>query len=128
MKKSFGLSILIATTLLTLSGCGMVSKQMANPQKLQDKASVSIGVPADKITVSDISGDLDSVHFTAKVQGLNDRYYKCYYSSAIVVTSDTICNPIYSSVAAKLRAEKNGSDKANSTQCNALTKAAGQCK
>ncbi len=116
MKRT--LTVITISTLVVLSGCGMIDENLVSQETLQDKASYAIGATPEKITISDINSDISKVTFNATA---NDTLYRCYYTTAIAVKSDAVCT--------KMNGE-TGETTSNDTQakqCNALLKAAGQC-
>ena len=89
-----------------------------------EKAEFATGISADKLKIVEgsVSGSLDAVNY--KVKARNGQVYRCYFTSAIAVTSDALCTPIDSTGKA-FRAQKKKDAKEG--RCNALLRAAGRC-
>ena len=108
MKKYvfFGISAII------LAGCGTVGNVVISDSSLQKKAAFALDTTADKVTISNREGDIDSIKFVATTRG---RSHQCYITTVGgVISSDAICSGAGSAT--------------GSTNCNALSKAAGRCK
>ena len=114
-----GLLIVISCSLAwSLSGCGMLSAQITSEDTILDKAETATGIAKTnlKIVPGSIESSLDAVNF--KATDHNGNLYKCYFTSAIAVTSDAICSKL----------TKDGKEEpTNKGNCNALLKAAGKC-
>ena len=109
-------SALIAAA--SIAGCGMISEQVTSEDAMLDKAETATGIAKSnlKIVEGSVDSSLDAVRFNVTDQSGN--LYKCYFTSAIAVTSDALCTKI----------SKDGkAEPANSGNCNALLKAAGKC-
>lgn len=109
-------SALILATLIT--GCGMISEQVTSEDSMLDKAETATGISKSnlKLVEGSVDSSLDAVNF--KVTDQDGNLYKCYFTSAIAVTSDALCTKI----------SKDGkAEPANQGNCNALLKAAGKC-
>lgn len=103
---------LVALSALILSACGTVGNVVISDESLKEKAAFALDTTADKVTISNRRGDIDSVKFVATTRG---RSHQCYISTmAGVLSSDAICSGAGSAT--------------GSTNCNALSKAAGRCK
>ncbi|MBC9130765.1 hypothetical protein JMI89_08390 [Frischella sp. Ac48] len=98
---------------LSLSGCGMIDGSIRSDESIKQKTAFALGTTPDKITISNKTKEMDSVKFNATFK---KKVYQCYYTTALVTSSDVLCSPM----------GKNGS-LPKTAQCNALTKAAGQC-
>ncbi|MDK4680555.1 hypothetical protein [Kingella negevensis] len=95
-----------------LSACGTVGNAVISDDSLKEKAAFALDTTADKVTISNRKGDIDSVKFVATARG---RSHQCYITTvAGVLSSDAICSGAGSAT--------------GSTNCNALSKAAGRCK
>ncbi|ULJ69079.1 hypothetical protein MIS45_10035 [Wielerella bovis] len=95
-----------------LSACGTVGNAVISDNALKEKAAFALDTTADKVTISNRHGDIDSVKFVATTRG---RSHQCYITTvAGVLSSDAICSGAGSAT--------------GSTNCNALSKAAGRCK
>lgn len=69
---------------------------------------------------------------TFKVKTNKGATYRCYFTSAIAVTSDAVCTKIGAKDEAKnakteKAAKKAGKNQSQSSDCNALLRAAGRC-
>ncbi len=110
-KILFAVSTLAAT--LALTSCGHVSNAVLSDDVLLDKAEFATGIDRDKLTLESRSGSIDSVEYTVRS---GKTKYRCYFTSAVAINSDAICQPI------------NGNKKSKkSGNCNALLRAAGRC-
>ncbi|XXQ67875.1 hypothetical protein ACKLNO_09680 [Neisseriaceae bacterium B1] len=95
-----------------LSACGTVGNVVISDDSLKEKAAFALDTTAEKVSISNRRGDIDSVKFVATTRG---RSHQCYISTvAGVLSSDAICSGAGSAT--------------GSTNCNALSKAAGRCK
>lgn len=112
--------ILLAVTALSatlaLTSCGHVSNAVLSDDTLLEKAEFATGIDRDSLTLDSRSGSLDSVEYTVKAS--NGAKFRCYFTSAVAITSDAICQEISSN--GKKKSKKTGN-------CNALLKAAGKC-
>lgn len=117
-KKFTALSGILFSSALLMSGCGMISEQITSEDTILDKAETATGVAKENLTIVEGSVDssIDAVNF--KVQDKQGNIYKCYFTSAVAITSDAICSQI--SADGKVKP-------ANKGNCNALLKAAGKC-
>ena len=113
------LQMALAGSLVSLlAGCGSIASSMANDSDLQKKAGVALNTSPDRLKILDRSTSLDSVKF--RVQS-SKGIYNCYYTSVYgALDSDTLCS-------GPVDGAKAEDAKATSTECNALTKAAGRC-
>jgi len=101
-----------------VAGCGSIASSMATDSNLQEKAGVALNTSPDRLKILDRSTTLDSVNF--RVQS-SKGIYNCYYTSVYgAVDSDTLCSGPVDGASVQ-------DSSTNSTQCNALTKAAGRC-
>ena len=101
-----------------LSGCGMISQQVNNDDDLLERAELATGIDRAQLSVvpNSVSSSLDAVNYSVKDK--KNNLYRCYFTSVIAVTSDSICTKI----------SKDGKQEpANKGNCNALLKAAGKC-
>ena len=118
------LSILTLSAVLlgTLTSCGHVARRMATPENLVKRAAFSIGVEEDALTVVDgsVRSEMDSVHF--EVLDQQGTRYRCYYTTGIGFTSDTLCNAV-----SKTGTPTKASSQKKTGNCNALLRAAGKC-
>jgi len=99
----------IATIALSsglLAGCGILGNAFTSDKSLANKASFYLGEKPEQITISDRSGGIIAIDFTATPEGKEPK--KCYVDSLIVYNSDAICE-------------------GKAASCNALLKAAGKC-
>lgn len=121
MKKTA--FIITALSALTLSGCGHISKNFVSEDTLIDKAEFATGIDASRLSVvkGSVKPELDSIHYQVKTKG--GATYRCYFTSAIAITSDAVCKKIGSK--GKDPVKKNRQKDAEG--CNALLKAAGRC-
>ena len=117
-------STLVVSAVLSLTACGHIQKEMSSEEMMLDKAEFATGITAKnlKIVPDSVRAEIDSVHY--KVKARNGNTFRCYFTSAIAVTSDAICTPIDGSGKAfknqKKKAAKEG-------RCNELLRAAGRC-
>lgn len=131
--KKLAVIALIAASAFALTGCGAIAQKMTSNEDLLDKAEFATGIEAKNLTVipNSVHGELDAVHF--KVKTNKGATYRCYFTSAIAVTSDAVCTKIGAkeevkstkNVNAKNAGKKSG--KSQSSDCNALLRAAGRC-
>ncbi len=104
--------LLIALCSTVLAGCGTVGNAVISDDTLKEKAAFALDTTADKVTISNRRGDIDSVKFVATTHG---RSHQCYITTVYgIISSDAICSGAGSAT--------------GSTNCNALSKAAGRCK
>lgn len=100
------------TSLLVLAACGTVGNAVISDESLKEKAAFALDTTADKVSISNRRGDLDSVKFVATTR---NRSHQCYITTVGgVISSDAICSGAGSAT--------------GSTNCNALTRAAGRCR
>lgn len=130
--KNLAVIALIAASAFALTGCGAISQKMTSNEDLLDKAEFATGIEAKNLTVipNSVHGELDAVHF--KVKTNKGATYRCYFTSAIAVTSDAVCTKIGAKDEAKnakteKAAKKAGKNQSQSSDCNALLRAAGRC-
>lgn len=92
--KKLAVIALIAASAFALTGCGAISQKMTSNEDLLDKAEFATGIEAKNLTVipNSVHGELDAVHF--KVKTNKGATYRCYFTSAIAVTSDAVCTKI----------------------------------
>ena len=121
MKKTA--LIIAALSVLTLSGCGHISKNFVSEDTPIEKAEFATGIEASRLSVvkGSVKPELDSIHYQVKTKG--GATYRCYFTSAIAITSDAVCKKIGSK--GKDPVKKNRQK--NAEGCNALLKAAGRC-
>lgn len=118
MFHHFLTALAVTGTALALTSCGMISEKITSEDAMLDKAETATGIAKSNLSLVDGSVDsgLDAVNFS--VTDTQGNLYKCYFTSAIAITSDAICTKI----------NKDGtSEPANQGNCNALLKAAGKC-
>lgn len=118
MFHHFLTALAVTGTALALTSCGMISEKITSEDAMLDKAETATGIAKSSLSLVDGSVDsgLDAVNFS--VTDTQGNLYKCYFTSAIAITSDAICTKI----------NKDGtSEPANQGNCNALLKAAGKC-
>ncbi|MCK0513547.1 hypothetical protein MXE38_01465 [Anaerobiospirillum sp. NML120448] len=117
--NSLVVKTLAATSVaLFLNGCGMVSQGITSDDSYLDKAESAIGIDKSQLTLDkdSVKGGIDAVNFD--VYDKKGNRYKCYFTSAVAITSDALCTKI----------SKDGTaTPANKGNCNALLKAAGRC-
>jgi len=101
---------------MTLTSCGHVSNAVLSDEMLLEKAEFATGIDRDNLTLDSRSGSLDSVEYTVKSN--KGEKFRCYFTSAVAITSDAICQEI--SANGKKKSRKGGN-------CNALLRAAGKC-
>lgn len=104
--------------LTVLSGCGIIEKQIASNESLQEKAAFAIGTQPSNISISNVQSGLEEITFDADANG---SQYKCYYTTVIAVKSDAICRKMGAKTDPKTKTEESQGE------CNALLKAAGRC-
>ncbi|WP_339421300.1 MULTISPECIES: hypothetical protein [unclassified Pseudomonas] len=102
-----------------IQGCGIIASKTVRDSSLQEKAAVTLNTTSEKVRVFDKHGELDSVKFKAQT---SKGIYNCYYTSLVVLDSDTLCSgPVDG-------ARKQASSEAEPpASCNALLKATGRC-
>ena len=104
--------LLMTLCSVVLAACGTVGNVVISDESLKEKAAFALDTTADKVTISNRRGDIDSIKFVATTRG---RSHQCYITTvAGVISSDAICSGAGSAT--------------GSTNCNALSKAAGRCK
>lgn len=117
--NSLVVKTLAATSVaLFLNGCGMVSSGITSEDSYLDRAESAIGIDKSQLTLDkdSVKGGIDAVNFD--VYDKKGNRYKCYFTSAVAITSDALCTKI----------SKDGTaTPANKGNCNALLKAAGRC-
>ena len=93
MKKTA--FIITALSALTLSGCGHISKNFVSEDTLIDKAEFATGIDASRLSVvkGSVKPELDSIHYQVKTKG--GATYRCYFTSAIAITSDAVAPPLF---------------------------------
>ena len=93
MRVTVAMPLILAGAVV-LTGCGMVSSAIVSDETLLDKAETATGVAKENLTLVSESKDasLDAVNF--KVTDKQGNLYKCYFTSAVAVTSDAICTKI----------------------------------
>lgn len=122
--KKLALSTLTLCAALSLTACGHIQKEISSEATMLEKAEFATGISADRLKIVDgsVTGSLDAVNY--KVKARNGKVFRCYFTSAIAITSDAICTPIDSTGKAfdeqKKKTAKEGG-------CNALLRAAGRC-
>lgn len=86
--------LLVVACTAPLAGCGMVSSSLTSKDTMLEKAEFATGINKNNLTIVEesVSGSLDAVNFTVKDKQNNT--YKCYFTSAIAVTSDAVCTKI----------------------------------
>lgn len=95
-----------------LSACGAVGNTVISDESLREKAAFALDTTADRVSISNRRGDIDSVKFVATTRG---RSHQCYITTvAGVLSSDAICSGAGSAT--------------GSTNCNALSRRAGRCR
>ena len=115
MKHKLFLAVISVSSLLT--ACGHVSNAVLSEQDLLDKAEFATGISRDQLTLVERAGSLDAVDY--RVATKKGRQFRCYFTSALAVTSDAVCQEI----------TKDGkkTTKQKKDDCNALLRAAGKC-
>ena len=104
--------LLMTLCSVVLAACGTVGNVVISDDSLKEKAAFALDTTADKVTISNRRGDIDSIKFVATTRG---RSHQCYITTmAGVLSSQAICSGAGSAT--------------GSTNCNALSKAAGRCK
>lgn len=118
-KAKFMLTVAILAGAAVLAGCGHISKSMVSEATMLDKAEMATGVDVSRLSIvpGSIMAEMDAVHY--KVKSKNGQTWRCYFTSAIAVTSDAVCKQI-SGKAIKQPKQKPGA-------CNDLLRAAGRC-
>lgn len=115
---------LVAGAVLSLTACGHIQKEISSEADMLDKAEFATGIDARNLRIVEgsVSGSINSVNY--KVKAKNGQVYRCYFTSALAVTSDAICTPIdKDGKAFKKQKAKTRSD----GKCNDLLRAAGRC-
>ena len=122
-KQIIRLAAVVAAA-LTLTACGHIAKETTSEEAMLDKAEFATGIDRNNLKVvnGSVEGSMDAVHF--KVKAKNGATYRCYFTSAIAVTSDAICTP-NDGTGKAFRKQKEKA--AKSGNCNALLRAAGRC-
>jgi len=108
-----------SVALTVLSGCGIIEKQVASEESLQQKASFAIGTQPSNISITNVQSGLEKITFDAEANG---SQYSCYYTTVIAVKSDAICKKMGAQTDPKPTTEESQGE------CNALLKAAGRCE
>ncbi|EEP5037173.1 hypothetical protein HBY97_004586 [Salmonella enterica] len=108
-----------SVALTVLSGCGIIEKQVASDESLQEKAAFAIGTQPRNIAISNVQSGLEKITFDAEANG---SQYSCYYTTVIAVKSDAICKKMGAQADTKPATEESQGE------CNALLKAAGRCE
>ena len=98
--------------LAALGGCGTISNKLVSDQELARRAAFALDTTPEKVTISDRAGEISpEINFVANT---GVRKHQCYISSLFgIMNSSAICS---------------GANSVNSSNCNALLKAAGQCQ
>ncbi|TKD45573.1 hypothetical protein FCG41_03855 [Azotobacter chroococcum] len=109
MKKIAGVVVVFG-----LAGCGVLDNAVRSEEDIKEKAAFALGTTPDKVTISNRRSEIDSVRFNATTQG---KVFQCYYATA-GISSDAICSPTDGSSLPST---------SQSTNCNALLKAANKC-
>ncbi|MDX9813542.1 MAG: hypothetical protein RBS91_02625 [Sulfurimonadaceae bacterium] len=98
-----------------MSGCAYVGNGLESDNSLATKAAFALNTTSNKVTISQREPTLDAINFIATV---DNKSYQCYVTTLFgALTSDAICSGSSSII---LDEQKR--------PCNALLKAAGQCK
>ncbi len=87
MKHKLFLAVISVSSLLT--ACGHVSNAVLSEQDLLDKAEFATGISRDQLTLVEHAGSLDAVEY--RVATKKGRQFRCYFTSALAVTSDAVC-------------------------------------
>ena len=79
---------------LSLTACGHIQKEISSEETMLEKAEFATGIDSNnlKIVEGSVSGSLDAVNY--KVKSRKGQVFRCYFTSAIAITSDAICTPI----------------------------------
>lgn len=113
--------IAIIITILCLNGCSTIGSSARSEDTIKEKAAFALGTTPDKVSVSNITNDMNSVRFNVTSQ---DRVFQCYYTTSFGIggafSSDAICSP----TDGKPLPTKGSAD---SGSCNALLEAANKC-
>ena len=117
-------AVAVLAAALTLSACGHIAKETTSADTMLDKAEFETGIDRKNLRVVEgsIEGSMDAVHY--KVKAKNGLNFRCYFTSALAVTSDAICTPIDGDGKAFKKQKEKA---AKSGNCNALLRAAGRC-
>lgn len=101
---------------VTATGGAAIDRAISTDSALLEKAEFSTGISRDNLTVvsGSVSGALDSVNYDVKDGKGN--LYKCFYTTAVITDSMSICRKI----------SKDG-DEAAKAGCNEIQRAAGLC-
>lgn len=93
MRLSLKLFVILCATasVLSLEGCGYVSKGLSSESDLIDRAALSIGVGRRdiKLIPGSIQGGMESV--TYRIQESNGAMYTCQYTTMMVTSGEAIC-------------------------------------
>lgn len=100
-----------------LSGCGVMQNSINTEDSYKEKAALALGTNVENIKISNQTASLDSISFIAERVD-NNSFYKCSYTTALVVESDALCSKT---------TEPKEEVKEVNEQCNALQQAANQC-
>lgn len=118
IKYKLALLAAVSSSVLLFTGCCVISEQITSDAALLDKAKFATGVRKENLVVvkDSITSSIDAVQY--KVQDKKGNVYRCYFTSAVAITSDALCSKL----------SDDGSEKpASEGNCNALLKAAGRC-
>ena len=115
---------LVAGAVLSLTACGHIQKEISSEADMLDKAEFATGIDARNLRIVEgsVSGSIDSVNY--KVKAKNGQVYRCYFTSALAVTSDAICTPIDKDGKASRSRRPRPVPTASATTCCALPAAA----
>ena len=79
---------------IILSGCGTVGNFVTADQNLKRKAAFALNTTPERVTISNRSGDLDSIQFVATVGKVP---HQCYVTTlGGVINSDAVCSGVVS--------------------------------
>lgn len=122
--KKIALASFAIAAALSMTACGHIQKEISSEEMMLDKAEFATGISAKnlKIVEGSVSGSLDAVNY--KVKARNGQVYRCYFTSAIAITSDALCTPIDATGKAFRQQKKKD---AKEGRCNELLRAAGRC-
>lgn len=123
LKRLVRASIAIGAV-LSLTACGFIQKEISSEDMMLDKAEFATGISAKNLQIVEgsVQGSVDAVQY--KVKDRKGQIYRCYFTSAIAITSDALCTPIDGTGKA-FKAQKKKDAKEG--RCNELLRAAGRC-
>jgi curli biogenesis system outer membrane secretion channel CsgG len=115
MKKMYAYAVVSALAAASLTGCASV----ATSDTITQRTAFTLGIPKESFTISDRMDEGFTSRYTVKTDA--GAQYNCYVASYFSLgtghgVSDAVCN------------QAVGSSTAATQPCDALSKAAGQCR